>query len=85
MEEGGNVDLQYDRDVNRFRVISTALSIALNDDEEDYYIFSGWKRKRTHAYWMSPYLPARIDRSQRNTFAKLESDFLRVSIIFAIH
>ena len=73
------INLKRDRDVKRFQLISVALAIALDDDEEDFIVLNGLKRRRTHAFWMSPYLQGRTDSTQRNTLCKLEADFLRVS------
>ena len=65
---------------SRYRVISLAMSVVLEDAYDDCIIAGGIKRPRVHAFWMSPYLHARTDVTQRNTFCKLEADFLRVSI-----
>ena len=80
MSKRARVSLLLDREVHRFKVFSVAMSIALDDSEEDYFFLGGQRRKRTHAFWMSPYLLARTDTTQRNTFAKLETDFIRVCI-----
>ena len=73
------INLQRDREVNRKRLISLALAVSMDKTEEEYFVINGMKRRRTHAFWMSPYLYARTDQSQRNTLCKLEADFLRVS------
>ena len=67
--------------VNRVRVIAVALSLVMEDDDDDMLIASGLKRRRTHGFWMSPYLRDRTHARQRNTLLKLEADFLRVSNI----
>ena len=67
--------------MSRFKVISLAVSIALEDEEDDMILLAGIKRPRVHAFWMRPFLKARTDSRQRNTLAKLEADFLRVSSI----
>ena len=74
------VFLAQHREMSRKRIISLAISVAMEDDEEEWIAFNGIKRARTHAFWMSPFLYARTDNRQRNTFAKLEADFLRVRI-----
>ena len=58
-----------------------AMSVALDDDYEDWYMYSGMKRERQHLFWMAPFLAGWTDCTQCNTFAKLEADFLRVSIM----
>ena len=70
---------QQSREVNRKRVIAVALAACLDDTDEEYHLLYQRKCRREHAFWMSPYLHARTDASQRNTLAKLEADFLRVS------
>ena len=72
--------LAQHKEMSRKRILSMAISIAMEDDLEDWITYNGMKRRRTHAFWMSPFLHGRTDFRQRNTFAKLESDFLRVSI-----
>lgn len=58
--------------------LSTALGfISVLEDEEVLIM----KSKREHRYWMAPYLKDRSNPYQRNTLAKLEMDFLRVSPI----
>ena len=67
------------KQISRRKLLDMAMSVALDDDYEDWYMYSGMKRERQHLFWMAPFLSGRTDATQRNTFAKLESDFLRVS------
>ena len=65
-----------------YRMMSMAVAIAMVDDiDDDVLLAGGIKRPRVHAFWMSPFLKARTDPTQRNTLAKLEADFIRVSIL----
>ena len=65
---------------DRVELISAAVSVLMSVDEDEGVLMERMaKRRRTHEFWMSPYLHARTDYTQRNTMAKLESDFLRVS------
>ena len=64
---------------SRYKVLSLAMTVVMEDAIDDCLIIGGIKRPRYHAFWMSPYLYARTDPTQRNTFCKLEADFLRVS------
>ena len=66
--------------LNRYKMVSMAVSVAMHDDDDDTIIISGIKRPRQHAFWMSPFLKDRTDPTQRNTLAKLEVDFIRVSM-----
>ena len=59
------------------QLITAAVTISMIIDEEDLVVINGMRRR--HRYWVSPYLRARTDSGQRNTLAKLERDFLRVS------
>ena len=61
----------------RFAFLSGALALMFLADEEDVMLLEHMRRR--HRYWVSPYLRPRTDRRQRNTLAKLEVDFLRVS------
>ena len=72
--------LEADFEYAEFRRLSLAISISMVDDDTDLLVIQGIKRPRRHAFWMSPFLRARTDMTQRNTLAKLESDFIRVSI-----
>ena len=66
-----------------YRLMSMAVGVVIQDDQDDeILIVGGIKRPRVHAFWMSPFLHARTDPSQRNTLAKLEADFLRVSYLY---
>ena len=58
----------------RSRAIATVFFI-LDDEEDPFY----GETSRVHDFWMRPHLEARYDMSQRNTLAKLERDFVRVS------
>ena len=62
---------------SRVQVLTAALTVSMMIDEEDIIIVQGMRRR--HRYWVSPYLRPRTDTRQRNTLAKLERDFLRVS------
>ena len=64
----------------RVKVVCLAVSLAIADDMDDDLIIAGIRRPRVHAFWMSPYLRDRRNPQQRNTLAKLETDFIRVSI-----
>ena len=66
--------------MSRYRMMSLAVSVVLDDDSSDEFVVGGIKRPRTHAFWMSPFLKARTNDRERNTLAKLEADFIRVSI-----
>ena len=66
----------------RKRLIAMALSIAMGEEEDDDIFLMYMRRPRVHRFWMLPYLHQRTDASQRNTLAKLEADFVRVSIPF---
>lgn len=69
--------------VRRANILAACISMALSVDEDEMALMERVaRRRRTHEFWMSPYLFARTDNRQRNTMAKLESDFLRVSIFF---
>ena len=67
--------------IRRVQLLAASVAVALSVDEDDMIVMErAAKRRRTHEFWMSPYLHARTDTTQRNTLAKLESDFLRVCI-----
>ena len=58
-----------------------AVAFAMEDLEDDMLILGRLKKPRIHEFWMRPHLQGRTDTQQRNTLAKLEADFIRVSII----
>ena len=63
----------------RYRLISLGLAAALHDADDDLHLVAKVQR-RSPSMWMSPYLRHRTDVTQRNTLAKLEMDFVEVSV-----
>ena len=61
----------------RVGVISAAIILTSFMDEDEMFFFNS--KRRRHRYWAAPYLKDRCNPNQRNTLAKLEMDFLRVS------
>ena len=61
-----------------FEVVARGLGLALQDHASDIELLSQYKRQSPEE-WMLPHLRRRTDPTQRNTLAKLEEDFLRVS------
>ena len=57
-----------------------AMAFAMEDLEDDILILGRLKKPRLHKFWMKPHLLGRTDTQQRNTLAKLEADFIRVSL-----
>ena len=64
--------------VSRYRLIANALAVAIYDHVDDCIEINQLKRK-SPTVWMDPYLRGRSDTTQRNTLAKLEADFIKVS------
>lgn len=58
-------------------VMSASVASMFALDDEDLLLVN--YRCRRHRYWMQPYLKDRMNPNQRNTLAKLEVDFIRVS------
>jgi hypothetical protein len=64
-------------DVLKLGVLSSAAGFLFCMVDEDVVVHNSMRRR--HRYWMSPYLADRCNPNQRNTLAKLEMDFIRVS------
>jgi hypothetical protein len=63
----------------RVAVVSIAAMFLFAMEDEEVILLNS---RRKHRYWVAPYLKDRCNPNQRNTLAKLEMDFLRVSWSF---